>query len=195
MLRAAATEPSLVRFLFARMLYTDGLTTLFAFGGIYAAGEFGMNARDTLLLGILLNVSAGIGAAGFALVEDRIGAQRTVLIALSSLVLLGGLLLATHDRTTFWVLAAGLGVFVGPAQAASRSLMARIAPAAERNAHFGLFALSGRVTGFLGPAALGTVTAVTGSQRAGMAVILLLLASGAFLLAAVRLRPDAVTTP
>ncbi len=191
---AAAAEPPLVRFLLARMLYTDGLTTLFAFGGIYAAGQFGMDAHDTLLLGILLNVSAGIGAAGFALVEDRIGAQRTVLIALAALVLLGGALLATSDRMTFWALAAGLGVFVGPAQAASRSLMARIAPAAERNAHFGLFALSGRVTGFLGPAALGIVTAATGSQRAGMLVILVLLASGALLLAAVRIRPDSATT-
>jgi UMF1 family MFS transporter len=194
-LRDAAAEPPLVRFLLARMLYTDGLTTLFAFGGIYAAGQFGMGAHDTLLLGILLNISAGLGAAGFALIEDRIGAQRTVLISLSALVLLGGLLLATRDRSVFWGLAAGLGLFVGPAQAASRSLMARMAPSAERNAHFGLFALSGRVTGFVGPAALGMVTALTGSQKAGMAVILLLLAAGALLLTGVRARPAFITTP
>lgn len=181
--RSAALDPVMRRFLIARMIYTDGLTTLFAFGGIYAAGQFGMGAQETLLLGILLNVTAGIGAISFALLEDRIGALTTILIALAALVVLGCLLLWTNDRDVFWGLAGGLGLFVGPAQAASRSLMARLAPAAERNAHFGLFALSGRVTGFVGPALLAVVTALTASQRAGMGVIVALLAAGAALLA------------
>lgn len=179
----AARDPVLRRFLLARMIYTDGLTTLFAFGGIYAAGKFGMDAQGTLLLGILLNVTAGVGAVSAALLEDRFGARRTILLSLAALTLLGCLLLATGDLRVFWLLAGGLGLFVGPAQSASRSLMARLAPVAERNAHFGLFALSGRVTGFLGPALLGLVTALTASQTAGMVVILLLLAVGGLLLA------------
>jgi UMF1 family MFS transporter len=85
------------------------------------------------------------------------------------------------------VLALALGVFVGPAQAASRSLMARLAPAGSRNTYFGLYALSGRVTGFIGPMALGAVTAATGSQRAGMGVVVVLLAAGGSLLATTRL--------
>ena len=79
-----------------------------------------------------------------------------------------------------------LGVFIGPSQAASRTLMARLAPPGEVAAHFGLFALSGRVTGFLGPAALAAVTAATGSQRAGMATVVVFLGVGAVLLAGVR---------
>jgi MFS transporter, UMF1 family len=182
-LRAVAANGALRRFLIARMLYTDGLTTLFAFGAIYAAGTFAMDATQVLLLGIALNVTAGIGALGFAFIEDYIGARPTVLTALLALVVLSTLVLLVHNVAYFWALALGLGTFVGPAQAASRSLMARIAPPAERNAHFGLFALSGRVTGFIGPAGLGLVTAASGSQRAGMAVIVVLLASGAALLA------------
>ncbi len=182
-LRAAAADPVLRRFLLARMLYTDGLTTLFAFGGIFAAGSFGMGAREVLLLGIALNVTAGIGAFGFGLAQDRLGDRRTVQIALSALVVLAGAVLAARSVTAFWVLALGLGVFVGPAQAASRSLMARLAPAEHRNAGFGLFALSGRVTGFVGPAALGAATALFHSQRAGMAVIVALLAAGLGVLA------------
>src|SRR5690606_22345668 len=54
------------RFLVARMLYTDGLNTLFAFGGIYAAGSFGMDFQEILVFGILLNITAGIGAIAFA---------------------------------------------------------------------------------------------------------------------------------
>ena len=183
-LRTAIADRTLGGFLVARMLYTDGLTTLFAFGGIYAAGTFGMDTRQVLLLGIGLNVTAGIGALGFALVQDRIGDRPTVLLAVAALVLLGAGVLLARTTTVFWPLALGLGVFVGPAQAASRSLMARLAPAETRNAHFGLYALSGRVTGFIGPMALGVVTAATNSQRAGMAVILVLLVAGGALLAA-----------
>jgi UMF1 family MFS transporter len=72
---------------------------------------------------------------------------------------------------------------MGPAQAASRTLMAQMAPTEEVNAHFGLFALSGRVTGFLGPAALALVTGVTGSQALGLATVLAFLALGAAILA------------
>jgi MFS transporter, UMF1 family len=181
-LRAAWRQAALRRFLIARLLYMDGLTTLFAFGGIYAAGQFGLSPAEVLLFGIGLNVAAGVGALGFAFIEDRIGAKTTVLAALAGLTVLCVALLLTHDRTLFWVLGHGVGVFVGPAQAASRSLMARMAPAEARAAYFGLFALSGRATGFVGPLALSLATAAFASQRAGMAVIVLLLAGGALLL-------------
>jgi len=187
-IRHAWAQPGLLRFLVARMLYTDGFTTLFAFGGIYAAGSFGMDTRGVLLLGIGMNVTAGIGALGFAFLEDVMGSKPTILVALSGLTLFGVAVLLVHALSWFWILAMALGLFVGPAQAASRSLMARIAPAESRNAQFGLYALSGRVTGFIGPTALGAVTAVTGSQRMGMGVIVLLLAAGGALLAATRVR-------
>lgn len=183
----AVRQPALRRFLLARLLFMDGLTTLFAFGGIYAAGQFGLSPTGVLLFGIGLNVAAGIGALGFALIEDQIGAKTTVLISLTCLAGLGTALLLIHDRTAFWVLGHALGLFVGPAQAASRSLMAHMAPAGARAGYFGLFALSGRITGFLGPAALALATAAFASQRAGMAVIVVFLAAGAVALRGVSL--------
>ncbi len=188
-LRAAWAHRPLRRFLVARLLYMDGLTTLFAFGGIYAAGQFGLTPSQVLIFGIGLNVTAGIGALTFAFLEDRIGARTTILVALACLSGLSFVLLLIHDRTLFWVLGHALGLFVGPAQAASRSLMARMAPAGARAAYFGLFALSGRVTGFIGPLALSLATALFASQRAGMAVIVVLLAVGGVLLAFVASPP------
>ena len=72
-LRGLPRHPTLARFLLARLFYTDGLNTLFAFGAIYAAGVFGMGFEEILAFGIALNVAAGLGAAGFGLVEDRGG--------------------------------------------------------------------------------------------------------------------------
>jgi UMF1 family MFS transporter len=185
-LRRLPQEKALARFMIARLFYTDGLNTLFAFGAIYAAGVFGMGFEQILVFGIAMNVAAGAGAAAFALVEDRIGSRRTVLIALAAIVALGTPLLITDSETWFWILALTLGLFFGPAQAASRAFMARLAPEGETAAWFGLFALSGRVTGFLGPAALAAVTAASGSQRLGLATVLVFLAVGAAILATVK---------
>ncbi|MGG5811910.1 MFS transporter [Falsiroseomonas sp. CW058] len=188
LVRGLPRRPGLLRFMVARLFYTDGLNTLFAFGAIYAAGVFGMGIDRILIFGIAMNVAAGLGAAGFALVEDRVGSRRMVLLALAAMIALGTALLLARTEAWFWALALALGLFFGPAQAASRSFMARLAPPGEVAAHFGLFALSGRVTGFLGPAVLAAVTAATGSQRAGMATVLVFLALGALILATVRER-------
>lgn len=176
----------IVRFLVARMLYTDGLNTLFAFGGIYAAGSFGMDFPEVIRFGIALNVSAGVGAATFAVVDDKIGAKPTIVVSLIALLALGAAVLLVESKTAFWVLGVGLGVFVGPAQAASRSMMARLAPPALTTEMFGLYALSGKVTAFMGPWLLGWATLAFDSQRAGMATILLFFLAGLALLAAVK---------
>ena len=168
------------------MLYIDGLNTLFAFGGIYAAGTFGMGFQEILVFGILLNVTAGLGAAGFAWVDDWLGSKPTIMIAVAALTVLGGATLLVETKLWFMVLGAGLGIFIGPAQAASRTLMARLAPAELRTEMFGLYALSGKATAFLGPALVGWVTLWADSQRAGMATILLFFIAGLALLAPLR---------
>jgi MFS transporter, UMF1 family len=188
-LRLAWAQPNILRYLVAHMLYADGMTTLFAFGGIFAAGTFGMDNSQVLELGIGLNVTAGVGALTCAFLEDRIGAKATIVLALSGLTILGACVLLVRSAELFWVCALGLGLFVGPAQSASRSLMAQLSPTETRNAWFGLYAFSGRATGFIGPAVLGAVTAATGSQRAGMAIILALLVTGGLGLMKVRAIP------
>ncbi len=177
---------TIVRYLIARMIYTDALVTLFAFGGVYAAGTFGMALDEVIMFGIAINVTSGLGAAAFAWIDDWLGAKPTILIALAGLIVLGVAILVIHDKTWFWLLGLGLGIFFGPAQAASRSLMARLAPKQLETEMFGLYALSGKATAFMGPFALGLVTDIFDSQRAGMATIIVFLAVGFILLAPIK---------
>jgi UMF1 family MFS transporter len=177
-LRKAWSHGMLLRFLIARMLYIDGLAALFAFGGIFAAQRFGFGIDEVLKLGILLNVTGALGAAAFGWIDDRIGPKPTILSALAGLILLGVAALVVADKATFWIIAGALGLFVGPAQSASRSLMARIAPPGLEAEMFGLFALSGKATAFLAPFAFSTATALAGDIRAGMATIIAFLAAG-----------------
>lgn len=174
------------RFLLARMLYIDGLNTLFAFGGIYAAGTFGMELADVIMFGILLNVTGGIGAFAFAWLDDWIGPKRVIMIALVGLMILGLTAVLTTSVTVFWIVGGLLGLFVGPTQAASRTLMTKLAPEAQQTEMFGLYALSGKVTAFLGPLVLSMVTDWTDSQRAGMATILIFFVAGFLVLASLK---------
>ena len=185
-LKEVRRAPTVVRFLLARMLYIDGVNTIFAFGGIYAAGTFGLSISEVILFGIVLNVTAGAGAFVFGWVDDRIGPRRTILLALVGMVVCGVPVLVTTSLPVFWAFGAGLGIFVGPVQSASRSLMVRLVPPGREGEMFGLYALSGRVTAFLGPWLVGLVVALTGSQRWGLAVVLPLLIAGGLLLWRVR---------
>lgn len=187
--RRARRHAVVFRFLIARMIYTDGLNTLFAFGGIYAAGTFGMSFADLIVFGIGINVTAGLGAFAFAWADDRWGPIRVIFVSLTALTFLGGAILLITDVTWFWGIGLALGLFMGPAQSASRSLMAHLAPPEIRTEMFGLYALSGKATAFLGPMLVGALTVAFDSQRAGMAGILVFLVAGGLLLRGVHYRP------
>jgi len=181
-LRKVRDYAVIVRFLIARMIFIDGLATIFAFGGVYAAGTFGMDEQQVLLFGIALNVTAGLGAAAFAWIDDWIGSRNTILISLVGLIVPTTVVLFVESVAVFWIFGMLLGVFVGPVQAASRSYLARVAPEHLRNEMFGLFAFSGKATAFAGPLLVGWFTAMFGSQRAGMSVIVVMLAIGFLLM-------------
>lgn len=168
----------IVRFLIARMLYTDGLATIFTFGGVYAAGTFNMSPTEVLQFAIALNVTAGLGALGFAWIDDALGGRNTILLSLMGLGCSAFAILVVDGATAFWIWGMILGIFVGPLQSASRSHLARVAPPHLQTQMFGLFAFSGKATAFAGPLLVGWVTSVTDSQRWGMSTILLFLLIG-----------------
>ncbi|MAH85424.1 MAG: MFS transporter [Rhodospirillaceae bacterium TMED8] len=181
-LRILREHKEIVWFLAARMFYTDGLNTLFAFGGIYAAGTFSMTLEEVIIFGIAMNCFAGLGAFMFAWVDDKRGSRFTIVYSVLALIIFGTAILVVQSKTMFLVFALLLAIFIGPAQSASRSMMARLAPADLRGEFFGLYALSGKATAFLGPAIVGLVTDVFQSQRIGMATIIGLFAIGIILL-------------
>lgn len=176
----------IARFLASHMIYADGLATLFAFGGIYAAGTFGMSFSEVVRFGIALNVTAGLGAFAFAWVDDRIGSRRTIALALAGLIAASLAAVLAPDRAWLWSAGCALGIFVGPVQASSRSLMARLAPSDQEAEFFGLFALSRKLTNFIGPTVVAAVTAATHSQRLGIATLIGFFAAGLALLLTVR---------
>lgn len=184
-----------VFFLGASALFRDGLAGVFAFGAILAAGTFGMTASQVIIFGAAANILAGVSTMAFGLLDDFLGPKRVILISLTALVLLGMTIFILHDGGTqvFWILGLMMTAFVGPAQAASRSFLARVIPAGHSGEIFGLYATTGRVVSFLSPAAfaffiwLGSV--VTGEENTqywGILGIALVLVAGLAVLVPVK---------
>ena len=124
----------------------------------------------------------GAGAVFGALFERRVGSKKLIVHSIYCLIIFSIGILFVDTKEIFWVLICGLGMFIGPVQSASRSLMAQLTPATIRAEMFGLYALSGKATAFVGPAILSGATLLFSSQRAGMATILLFFVLGVFML-------------
>ena len=212
-LKATWTEaralPGMGRFLVANMVYQDGLAALFAFGAIYAAGVFGWSIVEVGTFGILLLVAGTCGAWAGGGLDDRLGGKPVIMASIVVLVLACIGILSLGPAHVLFVIPVqpatpgdglfgsapeqaylGLGVMIGfvagPLQAASRSLCARLSPPARSGRFFGLFALSGKVTSFVGPVLVALATTWSGRQDTGLVVLIVLFAAGGVLLAGVR---------
>lgn len=174
----------ILKFLIARLFFNDGLVTIFALGGIYAVDTLNFSFNEVMLLGIVLNISAGIGSFVFGYLEDKIGFKRVINISL--LVLIGSTLIAylapetDFPKEMFWVAGVFIGLMVGPNQSCSRSLMSQLTPKEKQNEFFGFFALTGKATSFLGPLLFGFIT-LKYSQQIALWVVIVFFAIGLFL--------------
>jgi UMF1 family MFS transporter len=196
-------------YLVAFMLYNDGLAAIIAFGGVYAAATFGWSTVTLGIFGIVLTVFAIPGAFFGGMLDDRMGSRRTVQLAILGVIVAAiGIVGVSADRVLFVVpapelvadrglfgslqeqvfmaFALLLGICMGPMQAASRTMIGRLAPEGMTGEFFGLFALSGRATAWMAPLAIGVITHATGSNRLGVACVLVFLVLGFVLLWGVR---------
>ncbi len=165
-------EKTTFKFLISRMLYTDGLNTLFAFGGIYAATLFNMGFSEIILFGITLNISAGMGSVIFAFFDDKYGPRIIIKFCLLSLICICSLILITDSKIFFWILGIGIGLFIGGLQSTSRTCMARLSKANDQSKMFGIYGLSGKITAFLGPYFVALLTTTFNNQKAGFVSII-----------------------
>jgi len=183
-----------VYFLLASAVFRDGLTGVFTFGGVLAAGTFGFSAGEVIIFAIAANVVAGLSTVVVGSLDDRIGPKPVIIAALIGLVVSGSAVFILHagGQTVFWVFGLMLCLFVGPAQSASRTFLSRIVPAGREGEVFGLYATTGRAATFLAPAAISIFTALTGQQYWGIIGIMIVLLIGLGLLLPVKAPPRVI---
>ena len=185
---------TIAKFLLARLFYNDGLITIFAFGGIYAQEAFGFTFTEVMYFGIFLSITAALGAFLFGYIVDIIGGVATIqisnigmIVATIFAVMLPNDIIFENTNITgkklFWLAGFFIGLFSGPIQSASRSVMARLTPIDKQSEFFGFYALSGKATAFVGPFLLATLNSFFHSPRPGVLIVSVLILIGTILLA------------
>jgi len=194
--RLRRESPDTLKFLIASAIYRDGLAGVFTFGAILGSVAFGFAKTEVIFFGIGANIVAGIGAALGGWLDDRIGTKRTIMGSLIGLLIAGTavFVFAGAGQITYWIGGLALCLFVGPAQASSRTFVARIAPAGREGWIFGLYQTTGRAASFLSPAfwwiatSIAALYGVMHTAIYGILGIIVVLAVGMVLL--LRVHPE-----
>ena len=163
--REAARFPDLSRFLLCIVLYQAGVQAVIALAAIYAQQAMKFDTRDTLVLILVVNVTASIGAFAGGYLQDRIGHIRTVAITLAGWCVMVILAWFATTPGLFWVAANVAGVCLGSSQAAGRALVGYMSPHSRRAEFFGFWGMAVKVASILGPLTYGLVTWLTNNQH------------------------------
>ena len=177
---------NLGKFLIARMLYADGLNAIIVMGGIFAVGVFNLEIKDLLILSILMNVTAFIGAIVGGYANDKFSSKSVIIFSLLGLIISSSIILFVKSQLFFLIFAAINGFFIGPIQSASRVFITKSIDENNQASGFGLFALSGKLTSFIGPLLVSTITYISNSQRIGFSSAIILLLIGLLILLKVK---------
>jgi UMF1 family MFS transporter len=193
-----AEAPETLKFLIASAVYRDGLAGIFTFGAILGTVAFGFSKTEVIFYGIAANIFAGIGAALGGLFDDKIGTRNTIAISLTGLLVFGTgiFVFAGAGQITYWIGGLALTLFVGPAQASSRTFVARFTPHGREGEVFGLYQTTGRAASFLSPTLWGIAAAIAGAFGVihtaiyGILGLMLILVVGLWLLLRVHPKPQ-----
>jgi UMF1 family MFS transporter len=193
--------PETFKFLISSAIYRDGLAGVFTFGAVLGTLAFGFDQTSIIFFGVAANIVSGIGAAIGGILDDRIGSRTVIVASLMGLIVAGVCVFAFAGmgQQAYWIFGLMLCLFVGPAQASSRTFVSRFTPAGREGEVFGLYQLTGRAVSFLSGTfwsvsiAAAVALKVSGNTTIyGIWGLIVILAVGLALLLRVHPRPSVI---
>jgi UMF1 family MFS transporter len=201
LLRSLKFRKSLTAYLLSSLFYRDALNALYGFGGFYASGVLGWSIIQIGIFGLVGAVTAMVAAFIGGRLDRAYGPKPVITVSILVLIFVC-MIIVGMTREGVWGIAmdpasswpdrlffacgALIGAAGGSLQAASRTMMARHTTPDRATEAFGLYALSGKVVSFMSPALIALATTATGSQRLGIAPLIVLFLVGLFLLSFVK---------
>ncbi len=193
-----AQAPETLKFLISSAIYRDGLAGVFTFGAVLGSLAFGFSQTEIIIFGIAANVVSGIGAVIGGRLDDVFGSRSIIIFSLAGLIVAGSSVFFFYDYgvATYWIGGLALCLFVGPAQASSRTFVSRFTPHGREGEVFGLYQFTGRAISFLSGTfwalSITFANTVLGLKDAtiwGIWGLMIILIVGLFLLTRVHPRP------
>lgn len=193
MVKKGQTLPEAMKFLAAYLLYNDGVQTVIAVSAIFASNELGMGSTQLILVILMIQFVAFLGALGFNKVAERLGAKQTILISLviwcgvtiyafmgmKSMAIVMGM---EQRQLEFWVIGFVLALVLGGSQALSRSLFAQMIPADQEAEFYSFYEISERGTSWMGTFTFGIVNQMFSSMRLGILSVIFFFLAGLIIL-------------
>ena len=163
--RHAREHKDLMRFLVCILFYQAGVQSVITLAAIYAQEAMGFETSDTIILIMVVNLTASLGALAFGHIQDRIGHKSTIAFTLLGWLLTIVVAAAAHTPGVFWVAANLAGLCLGASQSAGRALVGYLSPAQRRAEFFGLWGLAVKLSSIFGPLTYGAVTWMSGGDH------------------------------
>jgi UMF1 family MFS transporter len=196
-----AQAPETLKFLISSAIYRDGLAGVFTFGAVLGSLAFGFSQTEIIIFGIAANIVSGIGAVIGGRLDDIFGSRAIIIASLVGLIVSGSAVFFFYDYgvITYWIGGLALCLFVGPAQASSRTFVSRFTPVGREGEVFGLYQFTGRAVSFMSGTfwalSITLANSVLGVKDAtiwGIWGLMLILIVGLFLLTRVHPRPAVI---
>lgn len=185
----AAQFRDLRRFLVCILFYQAGIQAVIALAAIYAAEAMGFTFVDTIVLVLVVNVTAALGAFGFGYLQDRIGHVRAMQLVLAGWIVMIAIAYLSQTQSTFWIAANLAGLCMGSSQAAGRAIIGYFSPPRRHAEFFGLWGLAVKAASIFGPLTYGAVTWVfAGNHRLGLLAVGAYFVAGLILLKTIDVR-------
>lgn len=176
-------------FLFSYFLYIDGVNTIIFFSANFAQTTLNFEIKDLILFFIIVQVTALLGSILFSWVADKVGTKKTILFIIISWAVITLMVFFANDKTTFLIIGAFAGTFLGSSQALSRSFFGKLIPEDKKTEFFGFYSLFEKTSTILGPLTFGLVSWLTANQRYAVISILIFFIAGFILFRKVKENP------
>jgi len=157
--------PDLKRFLVCTVLYQAGIQAVITLAAIYASQVFQFDTQRTIVLVLVVNITAALGAFAFGHVQDRIGHVRSIALTLAGWIVMVLLAWAAPDERMFWLAANLAGLCMGASQSAGRAMVGLLAPPAHQAEFFGLWGLAVKLASIAGPLTYGATSWLTAGDH------------------------------
>jgi len=171
-LRQARHFRDLWQFLVCILFYQAGIMAVIALAAIYAQEAMKFTSQQTIVLVLVVNITAAVGAFGFGYLQDAIGHMKSMMLVLIGWIVMIALAYLAEGVTLFWVAANLAGLCMGAAQAAGRAIVGYLSPPARTAEFFGLWGLAVKTASIFGPLTYGAVTWIfEGNHRLGILAV------------------------
>jgi UMF1 family MFS transporter len=175
--KQAARFRDLRNFLLCLIAYQAGVQTVITLAAVYAQQAMGFDTTQTIILVLVVNITAAIGAFGFGYLQDSVGHWRAVFIIICVWIVMVAVAWFATTQPVFWLAANLAGLAMGSSQSAARAIVSYLSPPGRQGEFLGLWGVAGNLAAIIGPLTYGTVTWATNNNHR-----LAMLATGTFFL-------------